>query len=95
MDTTDDYCQQLVAEQRLVKASGRVVWIKTAKHNHFLGAEALNAAAAHSLVVHTPQPQAEQAAEAQPPQARQPQQDMRRNRWVSRTGRDWAPRWVR
>lgn len=28
-DATDDYCQQLVAEQRLVKASGKVTWIRS------------------------------------------------------------------
>lgn len=46
VDATGDYCQQLVAEQRLVKASGRVLWIKTRQDNHYLDAEALNAAAA-------------------------------------------------
>lgn len=51
-DATDDYCQQLVAEQRLAKPSGRVVWIKTRRDNHYLDAEALNVAAAHLLNVH-------------------------------------------
>ena len=60
MDTTDDYCQQLVAEQRLVISTGRVVWIKTAKDNHHLDAEALNVAAAQALAVHTLQPQVEE-----------------------------------
>jgi len=53
IDTTEDFCRQLVAEQRLVKRPGRVVWVKTKTDNHFLDAEALNAAAAHSLAVHT------------------------------------------
>ena len=52
-EATVDYCQQLVAEQRLVKASGRVTWIKTSRDNHFLDCEALNVAAAHILGVHT------------------------------------------
>ncbi|MBF0444627.1 MAG: phage terminase large subunit family protein [Magnetococcales bacterium] len=52
-DVTDDYCQQIVAEQRLVKASGKVTWIKTRKDNHFLDCEALNAAAATIRQVHT------------------------------------------
>lgn len=64
MDATDDYCQQLVAEQRLVKASGRVTWIRTRKDNHFLDAEALNAAAAQSLAVHTLRPVQTDAATA-------------------------------
>lgn len=56
IDATDDYCQQLVAEQRLVKATGRATWIKTSVDNHYLDAEALNAAAAHSLSLHTLKP---------------------------------------
>lgn len=50
-DVDDDYCQQIVAEQRLVKSTGRVLWIKTRKDNHYLDCEALNAAAAHMLRV--------------------------------------------
>ncbi len=49
----DDYCQQVVAEQRLVKASGHVSWIKIRRDNHYLDCEALNSAAAHMLQVHT------------------------------------------
>lgn len=52
-DTTDDYCQQLVAEQRLTKASGHVTWIKARQDNHYLDAEALNVAAGHMLQVQT------------------------------------------
>ncbi|MCP5009407.1 MAG: terminase [Aestuariibacter sp.] len=51
-DADDDYCQQVVAEQRLVKASGHVTWISVRKDNHYLDCEALNAAAAHMLQVH-------------------------------------------
>ncbi|MEJ1365635.1 MAG: terminase gpA endonuclease subunit [Candidatus Sedimenticola sp. (ex Thyasira tokunagai)] len=40
-DIDEDYCRQIVAEQRVTKASGKVVWVKTAKDNHFLDAEAL------------------------------------------------------
>jgi phage terminase large subunit GpA-like protein len=74
-DATDDYCQQLVAEQRLVTAAGRVQWIATRKDNHYLDAEALNAAAAHSLAVHQLLPAQrrapEPAADQQQPAARQ------------------------
>lgn len=55
-DTTDDYCQQLVAEARTVKPSGHIVWIKVRKDNHYLDCEALNVAAAHILHVHTLKP---------------------------------------
>ncbi|MDQ5975932.1 MAG: hypothetical protein QG661_3141 [Actinomycetota bacterium] len=51
-DITDDYCQQITAEARVVKSSGRVTWVRIRKDNHFLDCEALNAAAAHSLGVH-------------------------------------------
>jgi phage terminase large subunit GpA-like protein len=46
-ETSEDYCKQLVAEARVVKASGKPVWIKIRHDNHFLDCEMLNAAAAH------------------------------------------------
>lgn len=93
LDTTDDYCQQLVAEQRLVKASGRVVWIKTQRDNHFLDAEALNAAAAHSLSLHILQPQAEPDPEERQEPQQQPQPQPSRGPWVRRRRENWATNW--
>lgn len=55
-DTTDDYCQQLVAEARSVKPSGQITWIRIRKDNHYLDCEALNVAAAHILQIHTLRP---------------------------------------
>lgn len=52
MDATDDYCDQLLAESRVVKPNGRVIWVRSKKANHFLDCEALAAAAAHLLNVH-------------------------------------------
>lgn len=52
-DATDDYCAQIVAESRVTKPSGRIVWVRTSKANHYLDCEALNAAAAHLLGVQT------------------------------------------
>jgi len=40
-DTDEGYCKQIVAEQRAIKPSGKVVWIQTAKDNHYLDCEAL------------------------------------------------------
>jgi len=40
-DIDDDYCRQIVAEQRLTTAAGRVLWIRTRKDNHFLDCEGL------------------------------------------------------
>lgn len=42
-DVTDDYCQQIVAEQKMHLPSGRIQWIQTAKDNHFLDCEMLQA----------------------------------------------------
>jgi phage terminase large subunit GpA-like protein len=52
-DTTDDYCQQIVAEGRITKPNGRVIWVRTSKANHYLDAEALACAAAHLMGVHS------------------------------------------
>lgn len=51
-DATDDYCKQMVAEARIVKPSGRVVWKRIRKDNHYLDCEMLGLACAHSLRVH-------------------------------------------
>lgn len=40
-DISDDYCKQIVAEQRSVKPSGKVIWVQIKKDNHYLDAEAL------------------------------------------------------
>lgn len=56
--TTDDYCRQLVAEQRVVKPSGLATWLRTHKDNHYLDCEALNALGAHILGVHSLPPPA-------------------------------------
>ena len=48
-DTTDDYCKQIVAEAKVVKPSGKTVWVRLKKDNHFLDVEVLNIACARSL----------------------------------------------
>lgn len=48
-DTTEDYCRQLVAEELMLKASGRATWIKRSNDNHFLDCEVGATAAAWSL----------------------------------------------
>jgi phage terminase large subunit GpA-like protein len=50
---SDDYCQQLVAEQRVVKPSGAATWIRVRSDNHYLDCEAINALMAHILGVHS------------------------------------------
>jgi phage terminase large subunit GpA-like protein len=40
-DIDEDYCKQIIAEQRVVKPSGQITWVKVATDNHYLDAEAL------------------------------------------------------
>lgn len=49
IDISEDYCKQIIAEERVVKPSGAVVWIRTARENHFLDCEALNYLAVRML----------------------------------------------
>lgn len=65
-DVTDDYCQQVTAEARTLKPSGRAVWVRVRKDNHYLDCEAINVAVAHSLGVHRRQPKVERKAESKP-----------------------------
>ncbi len=40
-DIDEDYCKQIVSWQRITKPSGRTVWIKARKDDHYLDAEVL------------------------------------------------------
>lgn len=92
-DITDEYCQQVTAEARVVNATGRAQWIKLRKDNHYLDIEALNVAGAQILRVHAmarpeSSPKDEQAAE-QPrvpsPQPRSTGAPRRHGNWTT----DW------
>ena len=48
-DTSDDYCKQLVSEARVVKPSGKIVWSRIYKENHYFDVAVLQVAAAYSL----------------------------------------------
>jgi phage terminase large subunit GpA-like protein len=50
-DVDEDYCRQLVSEERLI-IDGKARWVKRFRDNHFLDCEALAAAGAFSLNVH-------------------------------------------
>lgn len=67
-DATDDYCQQLVAEQRVVKPSGAAAWIRLRRANHYLDCAAINVLMAHVLGVHTLPPQRPARSAAPPAQ---------------------------
>ena len=51
-ETDEDYCRQLVSESLVIKASGRRMWIRNYKDNHYLDCEVLAFGAATSLQVH-------------------------------------------
>jgi phage terminase large subunit GpA-like protein len=72
-DVSEDYMRQVVSEELLETASGRMRWIaRRTKPNHFLDCEVLATAAAHSLNAYTLPALPARAADAQanaPPQA--------------------------
>lgn len=51
-DTTDDYCQQIVSEARVLSPTGIPQWVPRSRENHKLDCEALAAAAGFLLNAH-------------------------------------------
>ncbi len=52
-EVSDEYCRQIVAEARMVsETTGKVLWERIRRENHWLDCEGLNAAAAHILRLH-------------------------------------------
>ena len=79
-----DYCKQMVAEELVVKSSGRRIWIRRNRDNHYLDAEANATAAAISLQVHA----------LKPPDPDKPDQDPdhgKERKNVIRSGRNGKP----
>lgn len=64
-NVSEDYCLQLTAETRVVKASGLATWVKVRGENHYLDCEAINVAMAHVLGFHRRVPRVKR--EAGPP----------------------------
>ena len=94
-NATDDYCKQLVSEQRLVRPNGKVQWITVQRDNHYLDAEGLAAAAAHSLAVYAlrgqqDKPQGRQQAEETQPRPERQQQH--RSPWINYDRGAWLRR---
>lgn len=50
-DIDEDYCRQIVAETRIVTASGHNKWLKVARDNHYLDCEGMQAFLARMLRV--------------------------------------------
>lgn len=65
-DVTDDYCQQITAEARVVKPSGHFTWIRIRKDNHMLDCESMQVAAAHMFGLHLLQAPAHRPRPAAP-----------------------------
>ncbi len=98
-DATNDYCQQLTAEARLVKPSGQATWIRVRRDNHFLDCEALNVAAAYMLGLNSNRPVPAPTPEPVPEQDRPMEQLMPprprvvRSNYIQRVNANRTPRW--
>jgi phage terminase large subunit GpA-like protein len=95
-DVSDDYCQQVTAEARVVKPSGKVSWVRLRKDNHYLDCEAINVAVAHSLGLHryvapAAAPPAEAAAAPVAAPVDEKPQRPTHDRWVG-ANRGWFKR---
>lgn len=77
IDITEDYCRQITAEARTLTRTGRVVWERLRRENHYLDCEAGNVAVAYSLGVHR-QRQKTTAPEVTTPTAPPPAPDFRK-----------------
>lgn len=81
-DVDDDYCRQLIAEELVIKPSGKRVWIRRNKDNHYLDCEANALAAAISLQVHRLRPRdpdRQPARRAEPERQQDTRQAQRRS----------------
>jgi phage terminase large subunit GpA-like protein len=99
-DATDDFCEQITAESRIVKANGAVIWVRSKKANHYLDCEALNAAAAHLLGAHSITRKRTQVEAAPRPKTPAPIVDQNvafrslRREWIPRESQSgWVKRW--
>jgi phage terminase large subunit GpA-like protein len=105
-DTGDDFCDSIVAESRIVKVNGKIIWVRDGQNrNDYLDCEALNAAAAHLLNVHmirASKTAAQEAVQAHPtgkdvsPPSQSPDPLSRANRGpVARPQSNWVQGWRR
>lgn len=65
-DVKEDYCRQIVAEQRMRLPSGRVHWVRASRENHWLDCEALQVLLAHLEGVRNLRPLDEEPAPRAP-----------------------------
>lgn len=67
-NVTDEYCEQITGETRIVRPSGQVLWVRL-RANHFLDCEAGNVAMAQVIGLHR------RRARGHPPSLPAPEQD--------------------
>jgi phage terminase large subunit GpA-like protein len=82
-DIDEDYCKQVVAEQRMRLPSGRVQWMRVHKDNHYLDCEWQQAFLAHVAGVRHLKPLATDDA-GQPAPARPQQRRIVRSKYLGR-----------
>lgn len=96
--TTDDFLQELCSEARIVKPSGKPIWVKVRRNNHIFDVETINAALAHILQVQHMKPRPENVIKsfpvdkpvaptepkAGPPKAQQVQPRRRKSSYMNR-----------
>lgn len=83
-DIDEDYCKQVVAEQRMRVPSGRSQWIRVHKDNHYLDCEQQQAFLAHVAGVRHLKPVVEEEAGPQEPAAPRPRSRVIRSRYMGR-----------
>ena len=83
-DIDEDYCKQVVAEQRMRLPSGRSQWIRVHKDNHYLDCEQQQAFLAHVAGVRHLKPVVEEEAGPQQPAAPRPRSRVIRSRYMGR-----------
>lgn len=92
-DADEDYCRQIVSEELLIKPSGKRIWLRRSRDNHYLDAEVNALAAAMSLQVHAlPQVASAKvpAGSSPPPLANHP--DPPRQNWNGPKRESWFRR---
>lgn len=100
LDADDDYCRQVTAETRMVKASGRVVWVRLRKANHYFDCEYMQAAGAHILgfwKLRKPEleeePEPEEAAPESPTRLAEQNRSKAPRKKARRQRRNWVNRY--
>ncbi len=100
-DSSLHYSRQLVSEARIVKPSGKVVWARVFRHNHYFDCEVLQVAAAYSLNLqsltgevvaaeHARRKQRQQRTDSKPEQGVDPfRNDNARRSGTKRGGGSW------